>query len=132
MSDLKQQHRNSSNSLSPPLPDRGSPGVHTNSVRVLETGSPGTTIWDLFYSAIRIGSIDRQKLSRVATTPADYLRFEKWVEHCRVMGSPRTDIVLVFVKSNVFRALMSNETDLGTSDKDIMDDNAQSPYSNTC
>jgi hypothetical protein len=66
MNDLKQQHRNSSNSLSPPLPDRGSPGVHTSSAEVLETGSPGTTIWDLFYSAIRIGSIDRQKLSRVA------------------------------------------------------------------
>lgn len=48
------------------------------------------------------------------------------------MGSPRTDNVLVLVKFNVFRALMSNAKDLGTSDKDIMDDNARSPYSNTC
>jgi hypothetical protein len=45
------------------------------------------------------------------------------------MGSPRTDHLLVLVKFNVFRALVSNGGDLGYSAGDTMDDDALSPFS---
>jgi hypothetical protein len=97
------------------------------------------TLWELFYAAVRIENIDRQKLYRIAAicnpdsiTPEQIIsEFERWVCHCRTMGSPRTDHILVLVKFNVFRALMSNVRDLGTSDKEVMDDNALSPYSDS-
>jgi hypothetical protein len=97
------------------------------------------TFWELFYAAICIENIDRQKLYRIAAicSPDSIMpeqiisEFERWVEHCRMMGSPKTDHILVLVKFNVFRALMSNARDLGTPDTEIMDDNALSPYSDS-
>ncbi|KIM96226.1 hypothetical protein OIDMADRAFT_170938 [Oidiodendron maius Zn] len=59
--------------------------------------------------------------------------FEKWVERHRMIGSPRTDHLLVLIKFNVFRALISNARDIGISDKESMDDDSLSPYSsNPC
>lgn len=45
------------------------------------------------------------------------------------MGSPKTDNVLVFVKLNVFRALVSNSRDLGLKPEEHMPDDAQSAFS---
>jgi hypothetical protein len=46
------------------------------------------------------------------------------------MGSPRTDNLLVLIKFNVFRAMMSNGRDLGISGNDSLDDDALSPFNN--
>ena len=45
------------------------------------------------------------------------------------MGSPKTDHLLVLVKFNVFRAMMSNGSDLGYEPGKSMDDEALSPFS---
>ena len=146
MNELKQQHGYNSNTLSQPMPNRGSPivGTSADSTGNVETGmtlySQGTTIWDLFYSGVWIGTIDKQKLYQVAAIckrdsikPEQIIsEFERWVEQRRMIGSPRTEHLLVLVKFNVFRALMSNARDLGISDKGIMDDDALSPYSDPC
>jgi hypothetical protein len=139
MNELKQQHGNPS--MLPPLLNRSPPMVQTSSTENADTDttlhSQGTTIWELFYSGIWIGSIDRQKLYRVAAIckrdsikPEQIIsEFKRWVEQCRMIGSPRTDHLPVLVKFNVFRAFMSNARDLGISDKESMDDDALSPYS---
>lgn len=85
--------------------------------------------------------IDKQKLYHVASIcKLDSVKperiiseFERWVERNRMIGSPRTDHLLVLIKFNVFRALISNTRDIGISDKESMDDDALSPYSsNPC
>lgn len=93
-------------------------------------------LWDLFDSGAR--NLDRQKLCRVATIcklgaieqQKAILEFEKWVRYCQKMGSPRNDHLLVLVKFNVFRAIMSNGSDLGYAPGEGMDDDdALSPFS---
>jgi hypothetical protein len=98
--------------------------------------SPDTAIWELFHSAICTGNPDRQKLSRLAAIcnldsikPKQIIsEFERWVQHYRIMSSPGIDHILVLVKFNIFRALMSNARDLGIPNKSCMDDDALSPY----
>jgi hypothetical protein len=56
--------------------------------------------------------------------------FEKWAQSRLTMGSPNADHLLVFVKINVFRALISNSKDLGFNYEENMPDDAPSPFSN--
>ena len=49
---------------------------------------------------------------------------QKWAQSSRMMGSPCTDKLLVLVKINVFRALISNSRTLGIPSEEIMDDDA--------
>jgi hypothetical protein len=98
---------------------------------------PHNEVWALFHSAAQRRQFDRKKMARVATkcgfTPLEQqraiLEFQKWVENCHKLGLPTTDRLLVLVKFNVFRALVSNSTDLGYPEGEGMDDDdALSPF----
>lgn len=102
-----------------------------------EPGSLEHELWMLYNSAVDRSQLDRQKLSRVAKVcilgPIEQQRlisvFERWVEHYQRLGSPRTDHVLVLVKFNVLRALISNGADLGyTAGEGVYSDAALSPF----
>ncbi|KAF4631344.1 hypothetical protein G7Y89_g6790 [Cudoniella acicularis] len=56
----------------------------------------------------------------------DLLR--EWAQSSRMMGSPCTEKLLVLVKINVFRALISNSLTLGIPSEAIMDDDAISTF----
>jgi len=66
-----------------------------------------------------VDSIDFQKT---------VIEFEKWVLARQSIGSPRTDHLLILVKFNVFRALISNCMDLGLSFGEIAPHEALSPF----
>lgn len=93
------------------------------------------SVWELFYSATKFQTADRSRLARVAKmchldlveTDKAILEFEKWAES-RSFTSPNTDILLVLVEFNVFRALVSNGRVLGISVHDNLDDDALSPF----
>ena len=53
---------------------------------------------------------------------------QKWAQNTSTMESPRSDKLLVLVKLNVFRALISNSLTLGIPSDVIMDDDATSAF----
>lgn len=55
---------------------------------------------------------------------------EEWIISNRNRGCPGADQLLVLVKFNVFRALISNSTTLGFQDENGTDDDALSPFNN--
>ena len=76
-------------------------------------------------------------MSYIATTcrlgPLEQQRaiseFEKWIERCEELGSPLTDQLLILVKFNVLRAMVSNSRDLGYEAGEVMgDDDTLSPF----
>ena len=93
-----------------------------------EPGALERELWRLYNSAADHLQLDRQTLSRVAKVcklcPLEQQRFvsvfQRWVEHYQKqnLGSPRTDHVLILIKFNVLRALISNGTDLGYEAKE--------------
>jgi hypothetical protein len=98
---------------------------------------PHNELWPLFYQAAERKTLNRQKMSQVATlcklSAAEQqkaiIEFGKWIEHCHQPGSPALDHVLMLVKFNVFRAMVSNGLDLGYPPGESMnDDDAQSLF----
>jgi len=97
-----------------------------------------TELWRVFCSAVGFQKLDCSELGQVvkicslSITEGQSLisQFEKWAESRLTMGSPNSDRVLVFVKINVFRALISNSKHLGFNYENMPDD-ALSPFSNS-
>ena len=94
-------------------------------------------VWGMFFSAAERSRLDREKLSRVAVVCKLGLNeqqkliseFERWAQRHQRVDSPCTDHLLVLVKFNVFRAMVSNGGDLGyTADAGMVDDDALSPF----
>jgi hypothetical protein len=95
-------------------------------------------LWNAFQTAAGGSMIKRSELARTATictasltSPQKILaQFEKWVEQNQRGGSPRTDHLLLLVKFNIFRALITNSITLGFPAESRMDDTALSPFAN--
>ncbi|KAF7943968.1 hypothetical protein EAE96_010380 [Botrytis aclada] len=95
-----------------------------------------TDLLDVFNSAAGLSQIKICERSRTAVACAhgnlgDSIIMEwlqKWVQNAFRIGSPRNDKLLVLVKVNVFRALISNSVALGIPSDVIMDDDAISPF----
>ena len=109
----------------------------TSETQLVVHDSPENELWKLYHSGANLMQLDRQKLSRVATLceagPLEQQKliseFERWVQYSQRLGSPRTDHLLVLVKFNVFRALISNGANLGyASGAAVDDDDALSPF----
>jgi hypothetical protein len=93
----------------------------------------------LFLGAAERRNMDRQKLLLVAAVPKlsaieqqmAISEIKQWIKQSQMMGSPTIDHLLVLVKYNVFRALISNALDLGyAAGQGMYDDDAVSPFSN--
>jgi len=97
-----------------------------------------TGIWETFNSAAATPRFDSHALSRAAVlcrstgTQSQKIlsELEKWIVNNQHSGSPGADQLLVLVKFNVFRALISNSTTLGFHSENGMSDNALSPFNN--
>ncbi|KEF60770.1 uncharacterized protein A1O9_02332 [Exophiala aquamarina CBS 119918] len=95
------------------------------------------SLWQIFYSAVEFQRADRAALRIVAEktpfgageTERAISEFEKWAQS-RSIGSPGTDNLLVLVKFNIFRALVSNCNDLGIPIHDTLVDESVSPFPN--
>jgi hypothetical protein len=103
----------------------------------VERYSPENELWRIFHSAAERSRLDRQKLFRIASVcklgsieqHKMISEFERWIEDCQRMGSPRTDLLLVLVKFNVFRAMIINSGYLGyLAGEGMDDDDALSPF----
>jgi hypothetical protein len=103
----------------------------------VKAASETQSLWQLFYSAMAKKNADRAKLEQVAricrlgsTEAANAIsEFERWAQdHSK--GSPGVDNILVIVKFNVFRALVSNGISIGLPVRDHLDDDALSPFTN--
>jgi hypothetical protein len=96
-------------------------------------------LWRLFHSAAGVSKLERSELPRAAAicklnseeAQTTISEFEKWVHKSRMMGSPTSDHLLVLVKFNVFRALISNSVVLGYKTGESMDDDALSPFTDS-
>ncbi|KAF7919350.1 uncharacterized protein EAE97_011682 [Botrytis byssoidea] len=100
------------------------------------------TLWqevdllNVFNSAAGLSQIKACERSRTAVARAqgnmgDSVIIEwlqKWPQSATTMGSPRSDTLLVLVKVNVFRALISNSITLGIPSDVITNDNATSAF----
>ncbi|KAG0647758.1 Short-chain aldehyde dehydrogenase [Hyphodiscus hymeniophilus] len=133
--------------LPPPAPriqNYSDPSIRSASPETSETGSEellpksGVSALSIFYAAAERGTLDRYALRRIAAvcklSAAEQQeaigQIEKRMVHCLTMGSPTIDHVIVLVKFNVFRAMMSNSLDLGYSaGQGIDDDDALSHFS---
>ncbi|KAH7409179.1 hypothetical protein BKA64DRAFT_664317 [Cadophora sp. MPI-SDFR-AT-0126] len=97
-----------------------------------------TGLWETFHSAAATPRFDTHALSRSAvlckstsTQSRKILsELESWIVNKQHSGSPGADQLLVLVKFNVFRALISNSTTLGFQSDNAMNDDALSPFSN--
>jgi Domain of unknown function (DUF3425) len=93
-------------------------------------------LFHVFNSAAGLYNIGVSQRARIAaacklsgTDMATTIRqFQNWIFANYTAGSPRVDKLLVLVKFNVFRALISNSTTLGFAPEDGMDDDAISPF----
>ncbi|TGO47625.1 hypothetical protein BCON_0270g00230 [Botryotinia convoluta] len=91
---------------------------------------------DVFNSAAGLSQIKICERSRTAVACAqgnlgDSVIMEwlqKWAQNASPIGSPRSDKLLVLLKVNVFRALISNSIALGIPSDVITDDDAMSPF----
>jgi len=96
-------------------------------------------LWRLFHSVARGSKLERSELPRITAickfgseeVQTAISKFEKWVHKSRVMGSPTFDHLLVLVKFNVFRALISNSVTLGFNMGEGMEDGALSPFTSS-
>jgi len=92
----------------------------------------------LIYYAAACHLVPRAELTKAAhicnlgLPPKETIsKFERWFVS-RAMGSPNLDHLLVVVKFNVFRALISNSETLGFAITETIDDDALSPFAETC
>lgn len=94
-------------------------------------------LWRLFYSAVGSQQIDRSNLERVGKlckangveSESNIAAFQQWVKCQNAVSSPRTDSLLVLVKFNIVRALLSNGIMLGFSTAgQYLDADALSPF----
>lgn len=93
-------------------------------------------LWNTFQTAAGNSKLNRSELARAATicrtsstsSQTIITQFEKWVEQNQQGGSPRAGHLLVLVKFNVFRALITNSMTLGFPAESRMEDTALSPF----
>ncbi len=92
----------------------------------------------MFYAAAKRRTLDRQELRSIASVcriganeqQEAVSELKRWIENGGGIGSPTIDHLLVLVKFNVFRAMLSNGIDLGyQAGKGLDDENALSPFS---
>jgi hypothetical protein len=96
-------------------------------------------LFHIFNSAAGVSRIEESERARTAMLcrhsdlpiPQTIDQFQKWVQSSSNIGSPRNDALLVLVKLNVFRALVSNSRTLGVLPGDAMDDDAISQFCST-
>lgn len=97
------------------------------------TGWEDNDLFNVFNSAAGLSRIKHAGRARTAAicnldnaVTMELLR--KWAQRTYITGYPGSDNLLVLVKLNVFRALLSNSLTLGLSSDLIMDDDAVSPF----
>ncbi|KAH6711174.1 hypothetical protein DL95DRAFT_399772 [Leptodontidium sp. 2 PMI_412] len=112
------------------------PGPNHDPNRDSKVAGCDSGIWEIFHSAAACPRFDMDALSRTATlcksTSTQNQRIlselENWIISNRHLGSPCSDQLLVLVKFNVFRALISNSTTLAFHAENVMNDDALSPF----
>ena len=95
-------------------------------------------LWRVFHAAAGPSKLDSSepgyvaKVCRLTNIQTQQLvsEFKQWAQRSLLTGSPMNDHlkVEVFVKLNVFRALVSNSRDLGYTPGDTMSDDSLSPF----